>query len=119
MAAETAVDLSGPIQGHGKSYNQVVVREPTARDFIELGQPEYVIFGPNNQATQHEDNGIIEQYLRRCIREPNADIVFAQINLRDAIALRTALLGFFIAARAGAMVDGSKPNGISETAPKH
>jgi hypothetical protein len=114
--AEKLIDLTVPIKGHGgKLFAQVKLREPTARDFIELGLPQSPVYGPNQTFTMADNDQIIAAYLQRCIREPIADIVFGQITLADAIRLREGLLDFFIAARAAAMVVSAASSETSAT----
>jgi hypothetical protein len=92
---EKMIELTTPIKGHGRTYSQVKLREPTARDYIELGEPQQLIWAPNRAMTQSDNDVTISAYLHRCIREPNADIVLAQVTLADAMRIRKGLLDFF------------------------
>lgn len=116
---EKTVDLTRPIKGHGaKMFTQVVLKEPTARDFIELGQPRSPVYGPNGAFTMSDNDQVIAAYMQRCIREPVADIVLAQVTLADCMRLREALLDFFTAAREAATVvpvSSSAPSEITQT----
>lgn len=96
---KTTVPLSEPIKGHAGDIRQVVLREPTGSEYIELGEP-YVI-ARNKDGTMYsvENDQVIATYLERCVVEPDA-LLLKQMGLKDGMAVKAALLDFFHGARA-------------------
>jgi hypothetical protein len=116
--ADKNVDLTAPIKGHGnRMFSMVRIREPTARDFLELGSPQAPIYGPNGTFTMADNDQTIAAYLQRCIREPVADIVLSQVSLADVMRIREALLDFFTDARKIARGSGEPSPETSADAP--
>ena len=92
--AEKTIVLARPIQGHGRTHDSVRLREPTAREFFELGQPQSPVYA-KSAFTMSDNDTTIAEYVRRCIVEPVADVVLAQVSLADSMRIREAVLDFF------------------------
>ena len=99
MANEKRVPLSEPIDAHGKQITEAVVREPTYADLMQFGEPSVVARNPDGTIYAVENDAAIRQYLDRCVVEPDPSLLRA-VPLRDAIAIKAALIGFFTDARA-------------------
>lgn len=108
-----SIKLTKPIQGHGRMFEAVTLREPTAREYLELGEPQSPVY--RGQTVMMADNdATIAQYIERCIVEPNALLVVGQATLADIIKLREAVLGFFTEARALLKVDLARDPPLSD-----
>ena len=106
MAKTVTVSLETPITSHNGPVTQVTIREPNGRDYIELGEPAVFAQTASKTAVLAENDTAIKGYIQRCITEPNADIVMAQVGLTDMMKIKQEILGFFQAARAALSVDG-------------
>jgi hypothetical protein len=102
MARQTRVPLQEPIDGHGGKVTAVVVREPTAAEYFAIGEPQVTARNPDGTIYSIENDASIDAYMDRCIVEPDPLLAKKQMGLADGIAVKAALLGFFLAARGGA-----------------
>lgn len=101
-AGAVRVPLSRPIDGHGGPVREVILREPTARDFFRLGEPFAQAYGKDGGdgtlVYQAENNDVVQAYLEALIIVPDV-IVIGGLSLADAMRVKAALLGFFRDAR--------------------
>lgn len=103
MPNTAIVELVEPLLGHGEPIRRLVLKEPTGRDYISLGEPMVVARNPDGTAYAVENTAVIEQYVERCITEPKDPLlVIPQLGLSDAMRLKEAVLGFFRDARQAA-----------------
>lgn len=114
MAKTISVKLCHPFPGHGGSVTEVVLREPTAEEFFELGEPRTTIFAADPTTThlktasqtvemKQVDNGpAIKKYLEKCVKSPDALLLFTSLSLADAMQVKESLLSFFDLALAAA-----------------
>jgi Phage tail assembly chaperone proteins, E, or 41 or 14 len=94
MTSKT-INLSEPIKGHHGMIKSVVLREPKYSDFIDLGMPTCWVSLSEGGFSQ-ETPSILGQWIERLADiDPN---FLAQLCLRDTLALRGAVLSFFIEA---------------------
>lgn len=91
--------LSEPITGHHEVIREVVVRPPTLPEYGRIGEPYTWIRGADGQAVYVEQDGAISAYIEACIVEPKDKLLVEQIELRDAFAIKEAVLDFFHEAR--------------------
>lgn len=93
------IPLAAPIVGHNGPIAQVVVKEPTGRDYFTLGEPS--VWARNADGTSYvvENTEVLEKYIERCIAEPTDPLLLSQLGLADAMKIREAVLDFFGAAR--------------------
>jgi len=96
------IPLSTPIQGHTGPISQVLVKEPTGRDYMALGEPS--IWARNADGTSYviEHTEVIEKYIERCLADPKDPLLLSQLGLADAMKVKDAVLDFFGAARKAA-----------------
>lgn len=106
MAKQCTIKLLDPVIGHGGKVTEVVLREPTADEFFELGEPRTQVFtvdpmsygrktGPVVHETKQVDNGaVIKKYLERCAVNPEF-LILANASLRDAMRIKEEFLLFF------------------------
>lgn len=92
------VDLLKPLTDHGGPVSSIIVREPKGRDFLELGMPTHAMRLPDGSIVGMEMDEVLKAYIERCADFNPA--LLGQMCLADSMALRDAVLSFFIAARA-------------------
>lgn len=92
----TTVNLTQPIKGHGRQeITKIVLREPKYGDFIDLGMPTTWV-SLEKGGFSSETPQLLGQWIERLADiDPN---FLAQLSLRDTLALRGAVLNFFIEA---------------------
>jgi hypothetical protein len=111
VAIEKTITLTSPFPGHGGTATTVKLREPKARDYLELGEPRSVMQSPDGAAVFVDNDLMIKAYVERCIVEPDPLLVVNNTSLADMIAIREAVLGFFTTARS--TLAGAKPKSDS------
>jgi hypothetical protein len=94
---EKTITLSTPITVHGGVTTQVVVREPKGKDYIELGHPTTLVRTKNGVAEVQNDD-VIAAYINRCV-DVDPLLLVQQASLKDAMAIKDAVLDFFIGAQ--------------------
>lgn len=102
--------LEKPIEFDGKTLSEVVMREPTADDYIRSGEPRMVSGSPEAGYVVVDDNAAIQGYVNALISP--SGIPLDKLTLRDGYQIREAVLGFFVDARQ----DGSKAGRSSSSA---
>lgn len=102
MAQQKTIAIQGTKpQGHDAiPIATIVLREPKYADFIALGEPTVWTPGPNGIATRVDVPEVIGEYVERCLVEPKDHLLLRQLDLVDAMAVRDAVVGFFIEAEA-------------------
>jgi hypothetical protein len=84
--------LSKTIMGHQGPISEIVLRRPTYRDFMDLGDPKTFIVIEGGWVPQH-DLQLIERYVERL--SGIQSLLLVQCDYTDGIALRDAVLSFF------------------------
>ncbi len=96
MAKRTVtVKLESPVEWFGKFLSEVVLREPTAGEFIDLGEPQIWARSADGGIFAIEQGGAIKQYLDKCLKVENGSDIFLLLSLKDGKAIKGALLSFF------------------------
>lgn len=88
------VTLSEPLSGiGGKKIAALNLREPRYADFMELDMPTVWVAVANGGGFQQESPSALRAWVERLVDcDPN---LLVQLNLRDTLDLRDAVLGFF------------------------
>lgn len=86
------VGLERAITTHNGIVKQVRLRQPTYKDFMDLGDPATMIVGPGT-VFPHDDLPVIKQYVERL--SDMDPLLLEQLSLLDALALRDAVKSFF------------------------
>ena len=95
MARETkTIQLKKPFEGAKGVISAVVVQEPTAGDFFALGAPQTLVRTSGGMALVDND-AAIRAYAERLIVEPDPVLAMNNMSVRDAIAVKDAIVGFF------------------------
>lgn len=80
--------------GKGGKVKKIIVEEPTAPDFFDLGAPQTWVRASGGMALV-DNNEAIKAYTERLIVEPDPVLAMAQMSVRDAIAVKELVLSFF------------------------
>jgi hypothetical protein len=96
--AVTTVKLASPVQWHGAALAEIRLKEPTGFQYIEIGEPRFPMTYASGGGYWVEDDARIRRYLDRCLDHEGGSMLFAQLALADAMAVKGALIDFFIAA---------------------
>jgi hypothetical protein len=94
MSTKT-VELTQSIKGHRGQITKISLREPKYGDFMDLGMPTTWV-SLEKGGFSSETASVIGQWIERLADcDPN---FLQQLSLRDTLALRGAVLNFFIEA---------------------
>ncbi len=99
MAKNVTVTLGTPIPGHKGPIDKVVIREPRAGDYFELGEPVIYTQSREGRLIGAEHTETVKAYLDRLIVEPKDQLVLGQMDLADSMKVKAAMMDFFINAR--------------------
>jgi hypothetical protein len=95
MPAKT-IELSEPVKSHRGLIKQIRLREPRYGDFMQIGMPTTWVSLADGGGFSQETPSILGAWIERLADvDPN---FLPQVCLRDTLALRGAVLGFFIEA---------------------
>lgn len=99
MAATRSVTLTSPKFGE-VTIPQLVFREPKMSDLIANGEPYIPTRSPDGATIVVENMAAIAGLASDCLIEPfGRPAVIDQLALRDALAVKDAIVGFFTDAR--------------------
>lgn len=107
MPKTIKIKLKDPFPGHNGMVNEVELREPRGRDFIELGEPYAYARADKGLIVHAENEPAIKGYLDRCFVSPDALLAMANLSLVDMMDVKEGLLSFFADARLARSVDAS------------
>lgn len=94
---ETTITLIEPIKGHEGPITALTVREPTYREYFEIGDPQIIAKNPDDTIYAVDNDKALQAYADKCI---NLDpLLLKQLCLADAMQVRGAILDFFLSAR--------------------
>lgn len=100
MAKTVTVKLSEPLVTHAGALSAVVLREPTASEYWENGEPTRWAYNPEGIGFRVENDMAIKAYIESCLIEPADKLLLGQIkSLKDGMAIKKAVLDFFQAAQ--------------------
>lgn len=92
------IQLSSPLAGpNGVKITEITLRDPNFGDFVDLGFPVTYVAVKDGGGFEQETPSIVRDWIERLYDgDPN---FLAFLNLRDTLALRDAVVGFFREAR--------------------
>lgn len=94
------IQLSEPVVGHQGPITEVVLRPPSLPQYLAIGEPWSVVPAPDGrEGAVVENDAAIAAYGEACVAEPRDKLLLGQIGLADAMAIKDAILDFFVAAR--------------------
>jgi hypothetical protein len=96
MTRETRdVPLEFPFDdGKGGKVTKIVLQEPSAPEFFRLGHPQTWVRAAGGMALVDNDVAI-KAYTELMIVQPDPLLAMSQMGLRNAMAVKDAVLGFF------------------------
>lgn len=94
--AEITIHLRKPL--YNGTVTEVRLREPTAAEYIEIGDINQYGRSPDGSIYEIEVDGVARRYFERLITYPMLPQA-RQLSLVDAMAVKDAIVGFFDAAR--------------------
>ena len=107
MAKTTRITLTAPLLTHDGPVSEIVLREPRGIDFFALGEPVVVTRDEAGTLYYVENSATIAAYVERCVTEPVTPAALKGLALSDAIAVKAAVLDFFMLARQGSSPEPS------------
>lgn len=111
MRETIVIPLSKPLRAHGgESIKQIVLREPTFDEYLEIGDPYTVAASNEGTPFAVENSEVIKRYIDLCLVEPKDSLLLKQAGARVARQVKDKLLAFF---QPDATVD--EASGISGT----
>jgi hypothetical protein len=98
MARRTiTVKLDEPVQWFNSLIGEIVVKEPTAAQFIEIGDPTIWARSLSGAVFQIEQGDAIKRYMDVCLDVENGGSFLALLPMSEGQKIKGALLGFFSA----------------------
>ncbi|MEZ2293097.1 phage tail assembly protein [Variovorax sp. RCC_210] len=86
------IALAKSIQAHDKDLAELVMREPSVKDTMELGQPFLIIVGDGDTGIRIQQK-VVGQYIVRLAGIPMSSV--HQLTLQDFSKAQAAVLSFF------------------------
>jgi hypothetical protein len=104
------VKLATPIVWFEKKVTEIELREPTGGEYVRLGDPRVLVRAQTGSGYFVEQNEVIEKYLDACIMLDGGGTIMNLLGLEDAMAVKMAMLDFFLAAAAKTAARNSTPS---------
>jgi len=108
MPKSKTVTLTEPLIGHAGPISQIVFREPTFAELIDIGDPIDVIRTSDGHFVRTVNWPAIGEYCERCA-EGGVGLMLPKLNLKDSLAVSEVMLSFFTEARATSSSTDSSP----------
>jgi hypothetical protein len=89
------IKISRPVEMHGKIINELVLKEPTGGNYLDLGEPHVIARSPDGSVYAVENEAVIKAYLDRCVEHEHGSVVLRLLGLADSKRVKAALLDFF------------------------
>jgi hypothetical protein len=112
MAKTVTVHLTKPIVTHHGDTVSIELREPTGREFLEIGEPFTWQRPVGGEPVMIEVPGVLQAYAERCLTRPGPEFM-VQLGLADMMRVKDALTGFFGDAQRAAFPDPSTSSSTS------
>jgi hypothetical protein len=98
VAKSKSIPLTEPLVGHNGPISEVVFREPTFADLMDLGDPVDIVRTSDGHFVRTVNWPAVGEYCTRCA-DNGAGILLSNLNLKDSLAASEAVLSFFTEAR--------------------
>lgn len=102
MSKNVTITLVEPIVGH-TTIKEIVLRPPGLLEYAAIGDPAAMMRADNDVLQIVENDAAIARYVDCCIVEPADKLLLEQVGLEDAMAIKEAILDFFVKARTSRM----------------
>ena len=86
------VTLSKQISAHGEETQELELRDPTAKDVMELGYPYLVVQSDDGQGVELRPK-VVARYVVRLAKIPMSSV--EQLAIADLSALQAIVMGYF------------------------
>ncbi len=93
--SEIRIPLTRPVPGHHGDVRELVLREPTFNDFMDLGDPYQIAQSPEGSNFAIVDPEVVRGYFERMLIEPKHPELLTNASIKDAQAVQAAILRFF------------------------
>ena len=100
------------IIGHGKTFEAIVMREPSFADYMELSDPYLLTFSEGGSPMVINQPSVLQGYIQRCTVEPEYLLVETQAPFTVAREIAAWMMGHF---RSG---EAEATSATSPTSPK-
>ncbi len=106
---KVTVKLATPVVVHEKVISEIELREPSGGEYVRLGDPRVLVRSQTGSGYFVEQNDVISQYVEKCIVAPGEVAVALRelLSLEDMMAIKMAILDFFLVATAKVSARGS------------
>ncbi len=93
--SEVRIPFPAGLTVHGSVITEIVLREPSFDDYLELG--EIISYGkaPDGTIFSVENSEVLRGYFERCLVQPATPLLLAPGGMKLARAVKGAVLGFF------------------------
>ncbi|WP_128292006.1 phage tail assembly protein [Afifella aestuarii] len=94
------IKLSKSYEASGQVFDEVTLRPPTCGEYFAIGEPQEWVLSGGVRGTRMlaTDLGVVRQYMDKLCTAPGGQYLDV-LDLKDAIAVKDAVLGFFTEAR--------------------
>jgi hypothetical protein len=93
--ASVKVELTRPIELHGKRLAEIELREPTGGLYVKHGEPRVLVFNASGSGYWVPQQEAIKAYLEALIVHDLGGDLVNLMSLEDAMATQEALYSFF------------------------
>lgn len=115
MSKTITIPLTEPITRHGKTHAAIVLRKPVWSDIIGVGAPYTIHRDKEDKPFLVYDEAAIAHYVERCVVEPGL-LDLEEADMADALAVREAVVDFFLAAGRGGAGSTTSPKSSGSNA---
>ncbi len=91
--SNVTVKLSQPISAHGEEVSELILREPTTEDVINMGQPFLIIARDGGESGIEIRSNVIAKYVSGLAAIPMSSV--KKLSMKDFSVCQTAVMGFF------------------------
>ena len=95
MAKEVRIPVPEGLLTHRGVCTEIVLREPSYDDYIELGEIITLGRAPDGAVFSVDNSEVLRSYISKCLVEPQDPLVLNQGGVKLARAIKGAVLGFF------------------------
>jgi hypothetical protein len=89
------VELTKPIELHGKRLTEIELREPTGGLYVKHGEPRTLVFNSSGSGYWVAQQEVIKAYLEALIVHDLGGDLVNLMSLEDVMATQEALYSFF------------------------
>jgi hypothetical protein len=93
--ATKMLKLNAPIELHGKTISELVFKEPTGAQYLDLGEPWIIARTKDGSSYGAENDGVIKKYVETCVQGDDGPIVLTLLGFADARRAKGIVLSFF------------------------